>query len=82
MTSYSIPGYPANIKKIKEYCSNVQFNDPMIDNINEIRDVINAMPKLFTKLIDQSFFYCAHYLLLVQHSEADRIVLLNVSLIC
>ena len=40
----SIPGSPANIKKINEYCSNVQFNDQMIANVKEIRDVIHAMP--------------------------------------
>ena len=34
----SIPGSPAKIKKINEYCSNVQFNvnDQMIVNVNEI----------------------------------------------
>ena len=32
----SLLGSPANIKKINEYCSNVQFNDQMIVNIKEI----------------------------------------------
>ena len=39
----SIPGSPANIKKINEYCSNVQFNVQMIVNIKEIQDIIHAM---------------------------------------
>ena len=40
----SIPGSPANIKKINEYCSNVQFNVQMIVNVKEILDIIHAMP--------------------------------------
>ena len=34
----SIPGSPANIKKINEYCSNVHFNDQMIVSVKEIQD--------------------------------------------
>ena len=33
----SIPGSPANIKKINEHCSNVQFNVQMIVNVKEIK---------------------------------------------
>ena len=40
----TIPGSPANIKKINEYCSNVQFNVQMIVNVKEIQDIIHAMP--------------------------------------
>ena len=40
----SIPGYPANIKKINEHCSNVQFNVQMIVNAEEIQDIIHAVP--------------------------------------
>ena len=40
----SIPGSPANTKKINEYCSNVQFNDQMFVNVKEIRYTIHAMP--------------------------------------
>ena len=40
----SIPGSPANIKKINEYCSNVQLNDQMIVKVKEIQDIIHAMP--------------------------------------
>ena len=36
-------GSPANIKKINEYCSNVQFSDQVIVNVKEIRDIIQAM---------------------------------------
>ena len=32
----SIPGSLANTKMINEYCSNVQFNDQMIDKVKEI----------------------------------------------
>ena len=39
-----IPGSPANIKKINEYCSNVQFNVQMIVNVKEIQDIMHAMP--------------------------------------
>ena len=39
-----IPGSPVNIKKINEYCSNVQLNIQMIVNIKEIQDIIHAMP--------------------------------------
>ena len=38
----SILGSPANIKKINEYCSNVQLNVQMIVNVKEIRDIIHA----------------------------------------
>ena len=40
----STPGSPVNIKKINEYCSNVQFNDQMIMLVKEILYVIHAMP--------------------------------------
>ena len=40
----SIPGSPVNIKKINEYCSNVQLNVQMIVNVKEIQDIIHAMP--------------------------------------
>ena len=40
----SIPGSPANTKKINEYCSNVQFNVQMIVNVKEIQYIIHAMP--------------------------------------
>ena len=40
----SIPGSPVNIKKINEYCSNVQLNVQMIFNVKEIQDIIHAMP--------------------------------------
>ena len=40
----SIPGSPANIKKINEYCSNVHFNVQMIVNVKDIQDIIHAMP--------------------------------------
>ena len=38
------PLSPANIKKINEYCSNVQFNVQMIVNVKEIQDIIHVMP--------------------------------------
>ena len=40
----SIPGSPVNIKKINEYCSNVQLNIQMIVNVKEIQYIIHAMP--------------------------------------
>ena len=40
----SMPGSPANIKNINEYCSNVEFNVQMILNVQEIQDIIHAMP--------------------------------------
>ena len=40
----SIPGSPVNIKKINEYCSNVQLNVQMIVNVKEFQDIIHAMP--------------------------------------
>ena len=40
----SIPGSPVNIKKINEYCNNVQLNVQMIVNVKEIQDIIHAMP--------------------------------------
>ena len=40
----SIPGSPVNIKKINEYCSNVQLNVQMIVNVKEIQDIIHAVP--------------------------------------
>ena len=40
----SIPGSPANINKINEYCSTVQFNGQMIVNVKEIQDIIHSIP--------------------------------------
>ena len=39
-----MPGSPANTKMFNEFCSNVQFKDPMIANVREIRDIVLAMP--------------------------------------
>ena len=43
----SITGYPANIKKINEYCSNVHFNVQMIVNVKEIQDYDNVSKEHF-----------------------------------
>ena len=39
-----LPGSPVNIKKINEYCSNVQLYVQMSVNVKEIQDTIHAMP--------------------------------------
>ena len=42
--AFLLPGSPVNIKKINEYCSNVQLNAQMIVNVKEIQNIIHAMP--------------------------------------
>ena len=39
-----LPGSTVNIKKINEYCSNVQLYVQMSVNVKEIQDTIHAMP--------------------------------------